>query len=361
MDLRPALVPPGGRIGILGGGQLGRMLALAAARLGLSSHIYTDSADGPAQEVAAFTQIGRFDDTAALSQFAARCDVVTYEFENIPLAAIDAVLATRVVYPPIAALGVAQDRLSEKRFMQDLGLATAPFADVASQADLMAAIAAIGLPAILKTRRFGYDGKGQIVLRTLDDAASAFDQLGSVPAILEGMVPLAGELSVIAARSRDGQFASYDCPANVHRAGILHRSTVPSGMPLAVLDNARTMAERIAAALDYVGVIGVELFLHQDGRLLINEIAPRVHNSGHWTLDACLISQFENHVRAIAGWPLGSTRRHSDAEMVNLLGDDVADWHKLAGGYDTAVHLYGKRGAKPGRKMGHFTLIRPIS
>jgi 5-(carboxyamino)imidazole ribonucleotide synthase len=361
MALEAVIVPPGGRVGILGGGQLGRMLALAAARLGINVQIYTDSADGPAQAVAASTRVGSYTDVAALTAFAAGCDVVTYEFENIPLDAIDAVLTRAPVYPPPQALRVAQDRLVEKRFMRDLGLATAPFAPVDSDRDLAAAIAEIGLPAVLKTRRLGYDGKGQTVIRTLDEAGSSLEQLGFAPAILEGLVPLAAELSVIGVRSRDGIFASYDCPTNSHRGGILHSSTVPSGLPPEILVAARNMALQIAEALDYVGVIGVELFLHHDGRLLINEIAPRVHNSGHWTQDTCLISQFENHIRAIAGWPLGTTSRHSDAEMINLLGDDVADWHALAGDPSVALHLYGKRQAQPGRKMGHLTKVRPIS
>ncbi len=353
-------VPPGGRIGILGGGQLGRMLALAAARLGLATHIYSDSAGTPAAAVAAHTANGGYDDERAIAAFAAGVDVVTFEFENIPLAAVDAALTHAPVFPPRRALEVAQDRWLEKSFLSELGLTVAPFAMVSSEADLATAMQTVGTPAILKTRRFGYDGKGQARLATAADAAAALNELAGAPAILEGLVPLAAELSVIAVRGRDGAMACYDCPANVHRDGILHTSTVPSGLPDAVHGEATRIARRIVTALDYAGVIGVELFLTQDGRLLVNEIAPRVHNSGHWTMDACITSQFENHIRAIAGWPLGGTARHSDAVMTNLIGDDAAPWRDLATEANLGLHLYGKGQARAGRKMGHVTRISPL-
>jgi 5-(carboxyamino)imidazole ribonucleotide synthase len=266
------------------------------------------------------------------------------------------------VYPPRRALEVAQDRLTEKQFLQGLGLRTAPFAAVASTTTdaLQAAATATGLPAILKTRRFGYDGKGQTRIEGQAELASAVTALGAVPTILEGMVPLAAELSVIAVRGRDGSIASYDIPRNVHRDGILHTSTVPGGFSPDTEVAARDITNRILVALDYVGVLGVELFLTADGRLLVNEIAPRVHNSGHWTVDACGISQFENHIRAVAGWPLGSTDRHSDAVMTNLIGADADGWLAHAKAPGTALHLYGKGQARPGRKMGHLTQISPL-
>jgi 5-(carboxyamino)imidazole ribonucleotide synthase len=346
-------LPPGSRIGILGGGQLGRMLAMAAARLGLHTHIF-EPADAPcAAEVAdGWTRAG-YDDAKALAEFARSVDVVTYEFENVPLAAVDAVAPLAPVRPGRRALEVAQDRVAEKDFLTGIGLATAPYAAVDDPAGLDAALARLGVPAILKTRRLGYDGKGQVRLRAAADVGAAWDAVGAVPSVLEGLVRFDREISVIAARGIDGTVAAFDPGENEHRDGILHRTTVPAGVSAARVQDAVLVAGRILNALDYIGVIGVELFVTPEG-LLVNEIAPRVHNSGHWTEAACLIDQFEQHVRAVCGWPLGDGRRHSNAVMENLLGDDVLRGPELR---HARVHLYGKPEARPGRKMGHFTRI----
>lgn len=356
----PAL-PPGSTIGILGGGQLGRMLALAAARLGLRSHIYCPEDDSPASHVTATTTRAAYDDEAALRRFATGVDVVTYEFENVP-ARTAQVLGEHVpVRPGARALEVSQDRLTEKRFLRGLGIATAPFEAVDDPAGLDAAVAAIGCPAILKTRRYGYDGKGQARLDAAADAARAWSAIGEAPAILEGFVPFEAEISVIVARGLDGATAAYDPARNHHEDHILATSTVPSGLPPRVEDEARDIAARIVTALDYVGVMGVEFFVTAQGALLVNEIAPRVHNSGHWTLEACVVSQFEQHIRAVAGWPLGTPARHSDAQMRNLIGRDADAWLAIAAEPGAALHLYGKRAARPGRKMGHVTRLTPRS
>jgi 5-(carboxyamino)imidazole ribonucleotide synthase len=364
MSSAPAALAPGSTIGILGSGQLGRMLALAAARLGLRCHVYSDET-GPAFDVAAARTVGGYDDGAALDAFARAVDVVTYEFENVPVAAAERLARTRPVRPGPRALAVSQDRLEEKRFIADLGIAVAPFAPVGSPAELAAAVAAVGTPAILKTRRLGYDGKGQELVASPARAAAAFDRLVGASSILEGVVPFAREISALVVRGLDGALAAYDCPLNTHAGGILRRSVVPAPSSRAVIAEAHAIGRRIAEALDYVGVLAVELFeigpeqaATLGHTLLVNEIAPRVHNSGHWTTDACLVSQFENHIRAVAGWPLGATGRHSDAEMINLIGREVLDWPALAAAPDTAVHIYGKRDARDGRKMGHVNKLR---
>jgi 5-(carboxyamino)imidazole ribonucleotide synthase len=354
-----APVPPGGTIGILGAGQLGRMLALAAARLGLKTHIYSPpNEDAPAFHVSDARTQAAFDDKMALSEFAGVCDVVTFEWENVPVGSVEHVAQTRPIYPNASTLGVTQDRFFEKSFITSLGLATAPFANVESRDDVRSAAAMIPMPSILKTRRMGYDGKGQAKVRGVEDARSAFERFHGAPCILEGFVDFAFEASVVAARGSDGSFAAYDPPENIHGDHILRRSVVPSRLNEARTDEAKAVAKRIADALGYVGVLAVELFIMKDGRLLVNEIAPRVHNSGHWTIDACLVSQFEQHIRAVAGWPLGDPARHSDAVMENLIGDEAADWLSLAarGG---ALHLYGKSDIRAGRKMGHVTWLSP--
>ncbi len=353
-------VAPGGTIGILGGGQLGRMLALAAARLGLRCHIYSDTDPAPAFDVAHARTHASYEDRAALARFAEACDAVTYEFENVPATAAEVLSAHKPTHPNARALAIAQDRLEEKRFVASLGLATAPFAPVSSPAEAAAAFAKIGQDrAILKTRRFGYDGKGQAMVTSAHQAEEAYQRLGA-PCILEGFVPFAFEASVIAARARDGQFAAYDPPENSHAEHILRRSVVPGRLGETEAAAAKEIARRIAAAFDYVGVLGVELFVTGRGELIVNEIAPRVHNSGHWTLEACLVSQFEQHIRAVAGWPLGDPARHSDAVMENLIGAEADAWRKLAAGAG-ALHLYGKDEARPGRKMGHVTYLSPRS
>ena len=349
-----APLPGGATIGILGGGQLGRMLAMAAARLGYRAHVFAPG-DAPAADVAhAVTRAG-YDDTGALAEFAARCDVITYEFENIPLAALDALGGTPL-HPGRRALEVSRDRLDEKRFLQGLGLATAPFAPVDDAAGLEAALAGIGTPALLKTRRLGYDGKGQARLDTPGDAAGALAAMQGAPAILEGFVAFEREVSVIVARGQDGAVAAYDPGENLHEGGILRRTTVPAALSTARRTDAVLLAGRIVTALDYVGVMGVELFV-TPAALVVNEIAPRVHNSGHWTQNGCAVDQFEQHIRAIAGWPLGDGTRHADVTMENLVGEDIARVPELARAPDTALHLYGKAEARPGRKMGHVNRI----
>jgi 5-(carboxyamino)imidazole ribonucleotide synthase len=360
-----AALAPGATIGILGGGQLGRMLAMAAARLGLKTHVYSDES-GPAFDVATEVRRGAYDDWDALADFGRSVQVVTYEFENVPLATANHLAEIRPVRPAPQALAVSQDRLTEKEFLSGLGVPVAPFASTSCPADIAKALQSFGAPSILKSRRFGYDGKGQVTLEPGADVAAAFDAIGKAPAILEKRLSFARELSVIAVRSIKGSLAFYDIPCNTHENGILRRSVVPSGLPPAVQTEAHKFAACIANALDYVGVLAVELFdlgptSRQNERLVVNEIAPRVHNSGHWTIDACAISQFESHVRAIAGWPLGCTARHSDAEMQNLIGPEALDWQNLASVPRHCLHLYGKREARVGRKMGHVTRLDSLS
>lgn len=339
----------------MGGGQLGRMLALAAARLGVDCHVY-EPADAPAAPVCdRWTRAG-WDDAEALRAFARDVDVATYEWENVPLSAVDAVAAHAPVRPGRRALEVAQDRLPEKRFLAGLGLAVAPHADVPDRTALDGALAGIGTPAILKTRRMGYDGRGQARLLSHADADAAWEATGGAPAILEGMVDFRAEVSVIAARGLEGEVAAYDPGENVHEKGILRTTTVPAALPAALRADAALMAGRILNALDYVGVIGVECFV-ADGGLVVNEIAPRVHNSGHWTQAGCAVDQFEQHVRAVCGMPLGDGTRHADVVMENLLGHDMGRVPALLREGGTQVHLYGKRDPRPGRKMGHVNRV----
>lgn len=352
-------LPPGARIGILGGGQLGRMLALAAARLGFVCHIYSDVPDAPAAQVAASLTIGRYDDIEELRQFADTVDVVTYEFENVPVAAAEMLSEIKPVSPPPRALEVAQDRLVEKQFVADLGIPVAPFLSLDSATAPQDA--APYLPGIIKTRCLGYDGKGQAPVATPLEFDTARTSLGVTPLILEKRIAFAFEVSVLVARAGDGAKVFYDLPRNEHRAGILRRSTATDDtLPAEKAASARKIAAQIADALEYVGVLAVELFvLEADGgdALIVNEIAPRVHNSGHWTMDACAADQFENHIRAICGWPLGATTRYVDIEMVNLIGNEADDWLTLAGEAGTFVHLYGKSEARDGRKMGHVNRV----
>ncbi len=362
MSQSPSLngpLPPGAIIGILGGGQLGRMLALAAAKLGFRTHIYSDETESCAFHVATKGTQAKYDDAAALAAFAESCDVVTFEFENVPETTLHH-LAVRVpVAPHPRALATAQDRFLEKSFVAGLGIATAPFRNVLSEADAANAFAELGGPAVLKTRRLGYDGKGQKIVHSAEECAAAFAAHGSVPAILEKFVDFAFEASVVAARGRDGAFAAYDPPRNEHENHILRRSSVPAPIGEAGARKAVDIARAIAESLDYVGVLGVELFIGKDGAIAVNEIAPRVHNSGHWTMEACIVSQFEQHIRAVAGWPLGEPQRHSDAVMENIIGAEVEDWRELAGRME-GLHIYGKREVRPGRKMGHITRLSPL-
>lgn len=350
------LLPPGAVIGILGGGQLGRMLSVAAARLGYRTHIYEPAPNPPAADVAHRLTTAPYDDAAALAAFAGAVDAITYEFENVPTAALDLLETRRPIRPNRRALAVSQDRIQEKDFLSGIGLLTAPYAAVTSPADLAAALARIGTPAILKTTRLGYDGKGQARIRSAADGPAALAAMNGAPAVLEGFVDFSHEVSVIAARGLSGEVAAYDPGENVHRDGILHTTTVPARLTPSQRADAVLLAARILNALDYVGVLGVELFVTPGG-LIVNEIAPRVHNSGHWTQNGCAVDQFEQHIRAVAGWPLGDGSRHADVEMLNLIGDDIRMVPDLARRKDIAIHLYGKAEARPGRKMGHVNRI----
>ena len=352
-------LPLGTTIGILGGGQLGRMLSVAAARLGYKTHIFEPSANPPAADVAHALTTAPYDDTAALTQFAASVDVITYEFENIPTAALDTLEALRPIRPNRRALAISQDRLLEKDFLTQLGLTCAPYAPVQSLDDLTTAIAKIGAPAILKTTRLGYDGKGQARLNSAADAPTAHAAMHGAPAVLEGFIAFTHEVSVIASRGLDGSVACYDPGENVHKDGILHTTTLPARLTPSQRSDAVLLAARILNALDYVGVMGVELFVTPQG-FIVNEIAPRVHNSGHWTQNGCAVDQFEQHIRAVAGLPLGDGTRHADVIMENLIGDDILRLPGLLNECDCAVHLYGKAEARPGRKMGHVNRIQRV-
>ena len=353
-----AALPPGSMIGILGGGQLARMLALAGARLGLNSHIYAPEKDSPAFQVCEAHTVADYRDETALAGFASQVQAVTYEFENVPVEAVTFLEKLVPVRPGSKALGVAQDRLQEKSLARKLGARTAEFRAVNSLKDLKQAVAEIGLPAVLKTTRFGYDGKGQAKIMTATDIDVAWAAMRNAPSILESFVNFEKEVSVIAARGADGAFRAYDPVENVHRNHILYTSTVPASLRSGIAAEAIAVARKMAEALDYVGVMGTEFFVGKEG-LYVNEIAPRVHNSGHWTMDACVVSQFEQHMRAVAGWPLGSPERHSDVVMMNLLGDESNEWAQIASRPQTGLHLYGKAEARPGRKMGHFNVLKP--
>ncbi|SDG75795.1 5-(carboxyamino)imidazole ribonucleotide synthase [Pelagibacterium luteolum] len=351
---------PGSTIGILGGGQLGRMLSLAASQLGMKTHIFCPDAESPAFDVTPNKTVAGYDDVAALRAFAGGVDVVTYEFENVPLATAKVIAEHTPLFPGPRALEVSQDRLVEKRFLTQAGIAVAPYRAVTRRDDLDRAIAEIGLPAVLKTTRLGYDGKGQRTLRTQEDAERAFGEIGGVELVLEGFIGFEREISVIVVRGRDGAIVSYDPAENVHVDHILKTSTLPASISAAAAEKARAMAGEIASALDYVGTMGVEFFVASDGdapQLLVNEIAPRVHNSGHWTQAVCVTDQFENHIRAICGWPLGDTTRLADVVMENLIGAEIADTAKRTGTKGLQPHVYGKAEARDGRKMGHLNLV----
>ena len=345
----------GSIIGILGGGQLGRMLSIAAARLGYLTHIYDPMIAPPAAHVAAYLTTAAYTDREALSAFADSVALVTYEFENIPTEALDILEAHVPVRPGRNALKISQDRVDEKDFLASLGQMPAPYAPVDTQADLEMALKAIGVPAILKTRRFGYDGKGQIKIFDQRQVATAMKWLDHRPAVLEGFIEFEREISVIGARGLDGAVVCYDPGQNLHRDGILRTTTVPAEITQSQRQNAIFATGNILNALDYVGVMGVEFFVTERG-LIVNEIAPRVHNSGHWTQNGCLIDQFEQHIRAITGWPLGDGQRHSDAVMTNLIGHDLDSLTAYA---SDAIHLYGKAEIRDGRKMGHVNRISP--
>ncbi len=348
-------LPQGSTIGILGGGQLGRMLSVAASRLGYRCHIYEPGA-APAGDVAHQVTTAPYTDETALSAFAASVDVITYEFENVPTSALDLLESLKPIRPNRRALAISQDRIAEKSFLNTLGLQTAPWAEVNSEADLRTAVEKLGLPAILKTTRLGYDGKGQVKLEAEADIPDAWAAMNQAASVLEGFVSFDREVSVIAARGLDGSVACFDPGENIHRDGILRTTTVPARLTANQNSDAILIAARILNALDYVGVMGVELFVTARG-LLVNEIAPRVHNSGHWTQQGCVVDQFEQHIRAVAGLPLGDGNRYADVVMENLIGDDVLRIPDLLKTRDTAVHLYGKGAPRPGRKMGHVNRV----
>jgi 5-(carboxyamino)imidazole ribonucleotide synthase len=357
---------PGSTIGIVGGGQLGRMMAMAAARLGFDVAVLAREADSPAGRVAAREIVGGYGDLDALRTLADACDVITFEFENVPGAAIAALEAEGVaVSPPGRALTISQDRVTEKTFLNDHGLPTVAFVPIDSAADLPHALQTLGAPALLKTRREGYDGKGQAWITNAVDEDSAFVGIGGQPAILEGRAAFVRELSIIAARERGGAVAAYPLAENRHEHGVLRRSVAPAVVSGAIRAEAERIAFTLMAALDYVGVIGVELFELADGTLLVNEFAPRVHNTGHWTADGCEVDQFEQHIRAVAGWPLGPTFPLARVEMTNLLGQEAHDWAALAADPSARLWLYGKRdtgapSSGPGRKMGHVNRLSPL-
>ena len=354
------MLPPGGTIGIVGGGQLGRMSAIAAARLGYRAHILTEEADGPAAQVSAGITIGGYDDPAALRAFAAAVDVVTFEFENVSADGLDLLAGLRPVHPSPRILGISQDRLAEKTFLNAHGAATAPWAPVEDKASLDAAIARLGLPAILKTTRLGYDGRGHARVTTRIEAEAAFESLEPKPLVLEGLVDFACEISVVVARGADGDMASFDSVENQHANGILDLTFAPARIPEETAARAVLLGRQVAEALGLVGLLAVEMFVDRDGMLRVNEIAPRPHNSGHWTIDACPASQFEMHIRAVAGLPLPPAVRHSDAVMKNLIGpDDMALWPKILASPGLIPHHYGKAEARRGRKMGHVTRLFP--
>jgi 5-(carboxyamino)imidazole ribonucleotide synthase len=355
------ILQPGATVGILGGGQLGRMLAMAALKIGLRCHIYAPEARAPAYDAAYASTIAPYEDEAALRKFAESCDLITFEFENVPVACLQFLETLRPVRPSARALALTQDRLTEKTFLRGLGLETAPFADVPDSGALIRAVRDVGRPSILKTRRFGYDGKGQTMIREGSDLGAVHRALGAGLMILEGFVNFEREVSVIAARSLEGAVAAYDLCENEHERHILARTRVPARVAPPLEAAAREIAQKVADGLDYVGVIGVEMFVAREAngqeRLIVNEIAPRVHNSGHWTIEGAETSQFEQHMRAIAGWPLGATTRRGTIEMRNLIGEEADDWRDILAEPDQSLHLYGKLEARPGRKMGHVTRV----
>lgn len=352
-------LPLGSKIGILGDGQLGRMLSQAASRLGFKVVVYGPDAESPAASVSAVSKVARYTDEAALDRFAAASDVITFEFENVPVASLDYLVSKGAkVAPNARALGITQDRILEKRFARSVGIGTVDFYEINSLDDLEKAIAANGLPALLKTRREGYDGKGQVWIRAADEAKAAFDSLNGRPAILEAKADFQREVSVIAARGYDGTVKTYPVGENHHVSGILSTTLAPAVVSETLKTRAETIARKVLEGLDYVGVLGVELFVLEGDELILNEIAPRVHNTGHWTQDGCLCDQFEQHIRAVAGWPLGDTTARFQVEMTNLLGPDVLAWDSLSQEPDSRLYIYGKDDPRPGRKMGHINRLK---
>lgn len=353
------MLPPGTNIGILGGGQLGRMLALSAAQLGMKTTIYCPDPISPAFDVTPNKFVAAYEDEVQLTAFAQSVDIITYEFENLPVSAIELLAKIRPVAPGANALAIAQDRVAEKHFLGTRDIPIAPYQAVQTLEELHKAIETISLPAVLKTARLGYDGKGQRILRDAKDVEAAFAALGGPQLVLEAFIPFEREISVVVARNARGEVRDYDPSENVHENHILKTSTLPANIDVATAQNAGAMARKIAEELDYIGILAIEFFVvNAEGqtRLLVNEIAPRVHNSGHWTQAACLTSQFEQHIRAICNWPLGDPARHLDIVMENLIGDEINSAPKeLAAG--AQLHIYGKAEARVGRKMGHLNRL----
>ena len=356
-----APLPPGSTIGVLGGGQLGRMLSQAASRLGFNVVILDPQENSPAGRVSQGQIVAAYDDPTALTVLGRVAQVVTFEFENVPASSVERVAEGGAsVAPGPLALAVAQDRVDEKTFLNGVGAKTVRFATVDSLDDLIEALDRLGTPALLKTRRDGYDGKGQVWVKSARMAADAWTAIGERPAILEAKAAFMRELSVICARDRAGRIAVYPLGENRHADGVLRTTLAPAAVDEATEKAAQQIARKVLKGLNYVGVMGIELFDLGDGKLLVNEIAPRVHNTGHWTQDGCVCDQFEQHIRALAGWPLGPTTAHARVEMTNLLGDEVEQWAKLASKADTRIHLYGKGEARPGRRMGHVNRVKPL-
>jgi 5-(carboxyamino)imidazole ribonucleotide synthase len=353
------MISPGAVIGILGGGQLGRMVALAAARLGYRCHIFCPEPDSPAAQVTASATSAAYDDVVALARFADAVDIVTFEFENVPVETAEFLAVRKPVRPGPDILRISQDRLREKEFLKSMGEATARFRGVEGASDLIRAFGEIGPRAILKTARWGYDGKGQIAIEPGTELDVAVKSLRGAPAILEQRVDFTMEISVIVARGEDGVAVTYVPVENRHVNHILDTTIAPAALEPVLAARAEAMARGIAEKLELIGVLAVEMFVTKGGELLVNELAPRPHNSGHWTIDACVTSQFEQLVRAICGLPLGSTMRHSNAVMKNLIGADVAKWREALDEPNAKLHLYGKTSAPPGRKMGHVTRLLP--
>ena len=356
-------LPPGSTIGIIGGGQLARMLAMAAARLGLRTVVLEPDQNCPAAQVANDHLVYGYNDETGLVALAEASDVITYEFENVPVTAAQFLEGRTTLYPGSRALEISQDRLVEKDFINNIGIGTARYFDVGSIEDLKTALIAFNRAGILKTRRLGYDGKGQVRFNGEDEASVEviFAEFGDAPCIIEEMVAFEREISIVAARDVSGNFVAFDPAWNTHKDGILRRSVVPCGLSDEILAAARKIAEQIMSELSYVGVMGIEFFVTDSGNLLVNEIAPRVHNSGHWTEAACAISQFEQHVRAVVGWPLQDAARHSDCVMENIIGDEIDNIHMATDDGAVMLHLYGKNDVRPGRKMGHFTRLSSLS
>ncbi len=352
-----SITPPGSTIGIVGGGQLGRMLARAASRMGYKTHIYTPEKDSPASHVATKTTIGAYRETTALRDFAQSVDVITFEFENIPAETLEMLDTITAVRPKPSVLFTTRHRLREKEFIRAQGIATAPFASVSNADELAAAIQAIGVPSVLKTCEMGYDGKGQVVIKSAEDAQKAWTSLGKSECILEGFIDFSAEASIIVARSALGEARCYPLVENIHRNHILHRTIAPAPFIDSHQVEATRIAKTLAEALDVVGLLAVELFVTKNG-LLVNELAPRPHNSGHWTIEGAPTAQFEQHIRAICGWALGDTTAHRPCEMINLLGDEWKQWEAYAKNPEAHVHLYGKTESRPGRKMGHVTIVK---